>query len=266
LHDDCRLALLQPFTVDAIITDPPYEMGFMSKDWDKTGIAYDVAMWKLCLDRLKPGGHLLAFGGARTYHRMACAIEDAGFQIRDQIMWIYASGFPKHKSLLKPAHEPIVLAKKPGKSILNIDNCRIENRERTVYGLATAIRSRLNTYGKPTGSTDFDASKGRWPANVIHDGNNKLGENFRFFYCARASTDERNGSKHPTVKPLNLMRYLCRLITPPNGTILDPFAGSGTTGEAAQLEGFNAILIEQNEIYINDIYNRLNMESVKCQV
>ncbi len=92
---------------DSIVTDPPYELGFMGKSWDKSGIAYDVTLWKEALRVLKPGGHLLAFGGSRTYHRMACAIEDAGFEIRDQIMWIYGSGFPKHKSALKPAHEPI---------------------------------------------------------------------------------------------------------------------------------------------------------------
>lgn len=285
LHDDCRLALLQPFTVDAIITDPPYEMGFMSKDWDKTGIAYDVEMWKLCLQVLKPGGHLLSFGGSRTYHRMACAIEDAGFQIRDQIMWIYGSGFPKSLNLghgwgtaLKPAHEPIVLARKPlsektivenvlkhGVGGINIDGCRVPTTEikQNNSEFNASFWQVEGGHGKRWTGNGTNNPNGRFPANVIHDGGHE--QLNKFFYCAKASTKERNGSKHPTVKPLALMRYLCRLITPPNGTILDPFAGSGTTGEAAQLEGFNAILIEQNEIYINDIYNRLNMESVKCQ-
>lgn len=313
--------------IDSIITDSPYEMGFMGKAWDSTGIAYDVEMWQLCLQLLKPGGHLLSFGGARTYHRMACAIEDAGFEIRDQIMWVYSSGFPKSLNIskqldkmagaerdvvakrtsgkilnyqgqndrpyqlgkdrinfditepntelakqwdgwgsaLKPAHEPIVLARKPlsekniasnvlkhGVGGINIDGCRVGVEPRVNLGMASlGVMHDDNWKPKEVSS----AVTGRFPANLIHDGSEE--QLSKFFYCAKASTKERNGSKHPTVKPLALMRYLCRLITPPNGTILDPFAGSGTTGQAAQAEGFDSILIERDAQYIADIKRRL---------
>jgi DNA modification methylase len=352
-------------SIDSVVTDPPYELGFMGKAWDSSGIAYQVDLWAEVLRVLKPGGHLLAFGGTRTYHRMAVAIEDAGFEIRDSIHWIYGSGFPKSLDVskaidkmagaerqvvrrrnyeltdgggysgnlntskprsesseitapatdaakqwegwgtaLKPAHEPIVVARKPlngtvaanvlqhGTGALNIDACRI---------------------GDPPG---------RWPANVIHDGSDEVvsmfpkagggfgvrgkggqtyasGKGFantlavtgqavgygdtgsaaRFFYAAKASRAERNAgldglpadkpvfgddggtyqglsnSKrpqsnfHPTVKPIALMRYLLKLVTPPNGTTLDPFAGSGTTLIAAIHEGFNSIGIELTPEY-----------------
>ena len=155
---DCRQRLkeLADCSVDSVVTDPPYELGFMGKSWDSTGVAYDVTVWQECLRVLKPGGHLLAFGGSRTYHRLAVAIEDAGFQIRDQIMWVYGSGFPKSLNVgkqdgciewdgwgtaLKPAHEPIVMARKPldgtvannvlvhGVGGINIDGCRVEAQD-----------------------------------------------------------------------------------------------------------------------------------------
>lgn len=372
IHGDCRneLELLPDNSIDSIVTDPPYELGFMGKSWDASGIAYDQRVWVQCLRVLKPGGHLVAFSGSRTYHRMVCAIEDAGFQIRDQIMWVYGSGFPKSLNIskaidkaagaerevigqklharkgvasaeersvvgagafgearmgditapatdeakqwdgwgtaLKPAHEPIVLARKPldgtvannvlthGVGGINIDGCRVGE------GAKKWVTPRGGIWSTdPTAKAELvDNSLGRFPANFIHDGSDEVLELFpsdkpdqsasRFFYCAKASKKDRNegldpdlfplqnytdankmggagdtmltgsgnprdGRKHnhhPTVKPTDLMRYLCRLITPPNGVILDPFTGSGSTGKAAVLEGFNFIGIEQSAEYV----------------
>lgn len=358
-----ELPYLEDCSVDAVVTDPPYELGFMNKKWDASGIAYNVNIWAHCLRVLKPGGHLLAFGGTRTYHRMACAIEDAGFEIRDSINWIYGSGFPKSLDVskaidkaagaereiigerklggnaaqstkekggtyasntnsvgvepisvpitapatnaakqwegwgtaLKPAHEPIVLARKPfedtvannvmqhGTGALNIDKTRIGEGGQ-------------GTWASPRGGiwkTDPDqkaellsSTVGRWPANVIIDDSIEATWT-PYFYCAKASKSEKNAgldgmpekrpdertstgmgtfeqkgvakqaNHHPTVKPLELMKYLCRLITPPNGTILDPFAGSGSTLVAATLEGFNSIGIEMTAEYIPIIRERL---------
>lgn len=322
-HGDC-LEVMQALidegvTVQSCVTDPPYELGFMGRKWDATGIAYQTEVWRLVYDLLPPGGYLLAFGGTRTYHRMACAVEDAGFEIRDQIGWLFGSGLPKSHNIgngwntaLKPAWEPIVVARKPfkgtvaenvlehGTGALNVDGCRVEGREQTEYGLTNAKRSRLAVYGEPTESADFDSTKGRWPANVIHDGSEEVLEAFkrfgerptctspsdakpegkilggarsqgnlpmdtgtaaRFFYSAKADKSDRLGSKHPTVKPVDLMAYLCRLVTPPGGTVLDPFAGSGTMGQACLREGFECILIEREAEYIADIKAR--MEHVK---
>ena len=326
LLGDCRESLrfcVGDSEVDAIVTDPPYELGFMGKHWDSTGIAYDAAVWAECLRVLKPGGYLLAFSGTRTYHRLACAIEDAGFEIRDQIGWAYGSGFPKSHNgewggtALKPAWEPICMARKPligtiganwrehGTGALNIDGCRVP----------------MNVAGKTVGAA-FVQPVGRWPANLIHDGSEEVlaafpnsngsgsartlkrgtregdawgmadqagelrdagtGSAARFFYCAKASRKDRNDgcesmpkkplnwssgeqspgtfqsegtdrsahNAHPTVKPTDLMRYLCRLVTPPGGTILDPFMGSGSTGRGAVLEGFRFIGCELNPEYL----------------
>ena len=403
LHGDCReqLKTLPDNSVDSIVTDPPYELGFMGKSWDASGIAYNVGMWRECLRVLKPGGHMLAFSGSRTYHRMTVAIEDAGFEIRDQIMWVYGSGFPKSHDIskaidkaagaertggervwsggarsggivkddasettseriiydepatpeakqwqgwgtaLKPSHEPICVARKPisektiadnvlkhGTGALNIDATRVEGEPpKAMTGTGWAAQDKKNAeqgfrpkaYYEEQGGIDYEPNElGRWPANFIHDGSEEVTKLFpdskagkdtgkrgkggiwnkgngvpvgpqygddgsaaRFFYCAKASPQDRNdglsgfaekkvgdGRKkdsdapqqrgatlrkntHPTVKPTDLMRYLCKMITPTGGTLLDPFMGSGSTGRGAVLEGFNFIGIEMNNEYID---------------
>jgi site-specific DNA-methyltransferase (adenine-specific) len=359
-HGDCIEVIknLPENFVDSIITDPPYELGFMGKSWDSTGIAFNVEVWREALRLLKPGGHLLAFSGSRTYHRMAVAIEDAGFEIRDQIMWIYGSGFPKSHNLkddwqgwgtaLKPAHEPIVLARKPligtvasnvltySTGGLNIDASRVGRAQGddSAAGKRTATFGTQETKSGGDGSGGWEQNEGgRWPANVIHDGSDEVvalfptstnvskgirgrgseifanGKGFantlaevgqeigfgdsgsaaRFFYCAKASKRDRNEglegfeakrppyesyrenldakggdtpfagagrsgnqvkNHHPTVKPTDLMRYLIRLITPPDGIVLDPFMGSGSTGKAAIYEKKNFIGIEMTDEYL----------------
>jgi site-specific DNA-methyltransferase (adenine-specific) len=273
----------------------------MGKKWDSSGIAYNIEFWCEVLRVLKPGGHLLAFGGTRTYHRMTCAIEDAGFEIRDCLQWLYGSGFPKSKNIgdglgtaLKPANEPIVLARKPlegtvaanvqkwGTGAINIDGCRIGTSKRVPGSVSRTAGLVLS--GSVDGSLRRETGEegghnpnvGRWPANVILDEDVvvALGEVSRYFYCAKTSpvereagldsfpratagelTDREDGTAglkspragagrsssgranvHPTVKPIALMRWLVRLATPPGGIVLDPFAGSGSTGCAAALE------------------------------
>jgi DNA modification methylase len=402
---DCLdvLAGLPENSVDSVCTDPPYHLtsivkrfggenavpaqvgktgayarataGFMGKKWDGGDIAFRVETWAAVLRVMKPGAHLLAFSGTRTYHRMVCAIEDAGFEIRDQIAWLYGSGFPKshdvskgidrmagaerevvgtnqnHRAIsgvgydgiyaggntgaphitapatdaarqwqgfgsaLKPALEPIVLARKPltgtiaanvlrwGTGALNIDGCRVEGTA-GAFGNGTARHGGQMAGGGENSSFRGEwkpTSSGRWPANLLHDGSEEVLEAFpesgggtfaksghrvggksencvglngqknapdnygdegsaaRFFYSSKADAEDRLGSKHPTVKPLDLMQYLVRLITPPGGTCLDCFAGTGTTGEAAWREGFNAILIEREEEYQADIARRMDL-------
>ncbi|WP_282275248.1 site-specific DNA-methyltransferase [Stenotrophomonas sp. PS02297] len=326
-------------SVDSIVTDPPYGLRFMGKRWD-----YDVPsveIWAACLRVLKPGGHLLAFAGTRTQHRMAARIEDAGFEIRDMIAWVYGSGFPKSHNgpwggtALKPALEPITMARKPltgtveanwsdfGTGALNIDGCRVHAHDSQGYAY-TVQRMAPGADQNRTGKTHQESIefKGqtkddRWPANLIHDGSDEVLAAFpdakgqqgnlketgrapivrpvrrygtaarvesdtsaaRFFYCAKASRADRNaglvhgggpavstgatmrdvenadwaqrnGNHHPTVKPTELMRYLCRLVTPPSGLVLDPFMGSGSTGKAAMLEGFHFVGIERDAEYV----------------
>lgn len=271
---------------------------------------------------LKPGGHLVAFSGTRTYHRMACAIEDAGFEIRDQIGWAYGSGFPKSRNIgdgwgtaLKPAWEPICLARKPlagtvaqnvlqhGTGALNIDGCRVAHSEECKPMAAQAeVNTIIRQSGRYETTTELKPN-GRWPANLCHDGSEEVlaafpdsasgsgkrpddatvagfstvgcgpsklngfdaysdagvGSAARFFYTAKADAEDRLGSKHPTVKPLDLMQWLVRLVTPKGGICLDPFAGTGTTGEAAWREGMRAILIEREPEYVADIERRMEL-------
>jgi site-specific DNA-methyltransferase (adenine-specific) len=415
------LPTLPDNSVDSIVTDPPYELGFMGKKWDSSGIAYSVELWTQCLRVLKPGGHLLSFGGTRTWHRVAVAIEDAGFEVRDSIAWMYGSGFPKSLDVskaidkaagverevigtkiaspkgisgaeqrsdsaagayggeakeiditapstaeakqwegwgtaLKPAFEPIVVARKPligtvaenvltyGTGGLNIDGSRIatdDNLSGGIYSSKEGIQDSqiYNDPRKYLKREDYVQPSGRWPANVILDeytaelldeqsgvskspavgsvtktkprhsgsmsgafnhsedgmsnGYGDTGGASRFFYVAKASKRDRNegleelplrhaatgnvmggdgdtmltGSGnprdtrkqnfHPTVKPTDLMRYLIKLVTPPGGTVLDPFTGSGSTGKAAILEGFTFIGCELTEDYIPIIEGRL---------
>lgn len=356
------MAAMEPASVDAIVTDPPYGLAFMGKEWDH-GIP-GVLFWSEALRVAKPGAHLAAFGGTRTYHRLACAIEDAGFEIRDCLCWLYGSGFPKSLDVskaidkaagaerpvvgvesrsdkrggnfhgaseqrppiewkrtsaasaasaawsgwgtaLKPAWEPIILARKPlvgtvaanvlehGTGALNVDGCRIEARtiEGGTLAQNTHLRSRVNKSGGNVfsmGSEPYRSNTaGRWPANVALDeeaaamldaqsGDRQSGDYgrlgyrgfgvgpmpaiqgdnggaSRFFYTAKASSGERHyagRNAHPTVKPVDLMRWLCRLVTPPGGLILDPFCGSGSTGVAALAEGFTFIGCELNADYV----------------
>ncbi|WP_296585702.1 DNA methyltransferase [Xanthobacter sp.] len=401
-------------SIHAVVTDPPYALesirkrfggsdaapaqhgrdgayarasaGFMGQKWDTGETAFAVDFWAEVLRVLKPGGHVVAFGGTRTDHRLKCAIEDAGFEVRDTLLelmsldpilcdfvnslsdtqlaafmrvvdlmgfeglraWVYGTGFPKNhdaakgidKALgaegevvaggapyipgspeaeawqgwgtaAKPAWEPIILARKPlegsvaanvlahGTGALNIDGCRVG------YEVTTTIRSGNSgahgVFGKDDRVFSRENPPGRWPANVVHDGSpevlaafpetssgagaikrasaagyqgNALGRESRpegtpmiahgdsgsaarFFYSAKADSDDRLGSKHPTVKPVDLMQWLCRLVTPPGGTVLDPFAGTGTTGEAAWREGFSAVLVEREAEYQADIRRRM---------
>ncbi len=395
---DCmeRMRELPANSVDSVVTDPPYGIGFMGKAWDGADIEkraaerraaassdpqatelgghksnaaaaglYDLSPtamhafqefsreWATEAFRvLKPGGYLLSFASPRTYHRMTCGIEDAGFEIRDQIMWVFGSGFPKSHNLsdewegwgtaLKPAHEPIAMARKPlakghtvaasmlahGTGALNIAECRVGDEVRTAAFTSFAACSN-NALGAPGTAaarrgTQGDEKEyvGRWPANLIHDGSDEVLQAFpeatgqkapvtgaepsstlravyaglagdraamaprtdtgsaaRFFYCPKASRadrneglpsfgtpavragatmgereradwEARNGNHHPTVKPTELMRYLCRLVTRPGGRILDPFTGSGSTGKAAMLEGFQFVGMEMQDQYI----------------
>jgi len=326
IQGDCleEMRKMEDNSISAIATNPPYGLSFMGKGWDHAvpGAEY----WKECLRITKPGGHLLAMGGTRTFHRLTCAIEDAGFEIRDSLMWIYGSGFPKshnnfglegYGTALKPAWEPCIVAMKPldgtfkqnaekwGQAGINIDGCRIgtDDTRSPTYNMTSRGHK-----GGAYGSRDVDYSrngqiagcaKGRWPANVILDEESSehldkmTGFNAsRFFYCAKASSSERNeglegfplqrcgmleddnypiktGSgnlrdtkrqnNHPTVKPLKLMEYLIKLIMPPkDGILLDPFAGSGTTILAAYKLGLKAIGIEKQPEYAEIAKERLS--------
>lgn len=252
-----------------------------------------------CLRVLKPGGYLLAFGGTRTWHRLAVAVEDAGFEIRDNLAWLYGSGFPKSLNLvdesgertgqgtaLKPAFEPIVMARKPlagtvaanvlehGTGALNIDACRVahdepEGRPSTgMHGRRAGIMGETVERHRETTSAN---TSGRWPANVILDESQSevLEEQSgasRFFYVAKAPKSERpvvDGVAHPTVKPVSLMSWLVRLVTPPGGTVLEPFAGSGTTVEAAMREGFNVVAVEREADYLPLIRARIDREHAR---
>jgi site-specific DNA-methyltransferase (adenine-specific) len=387
LVGDCRERLreLPEASVDSIVCDPPYHLtankkggsgegGFMGMKWDGGDVAFRVDLWAEALRVLKPGGHLLAFSGTRTYHRMVVAIEDAGFEVRDQLAWVYGSGFPKsldvskaidkaagaerevlgHKDVgpdirgdnykrdsgermiaaitaptsaeakqwqgwgtaLKPSWEPICLARKPligtvatnvldhGTGAINIDGCRIAVKDADYAKNCSGDRGHADNrkrdldFAMGCGSAN---SAGRWPANLCHDGSDEVVAGFpetgasstyvrgtddrnvtqvvpkkagdvhlgygdpgsaaRFFYCAKTSKSERGeGNDHPTVKPQALMRWLCRLVTPPGGLVLDPFLGSGSTGLAALAEGFRFVGIELNPEYVAIAERRLGLD------
>lgn len=292
-------------SIDSVVTDPPYGISMMNKAWDGPGgmlgqiatgeeqrgaFAYGgthsqglyrhdnrafqswVEQWAMeCLRVLKPGGHLLAFGATRTAHRLAAGIEDAGFEIREGIAWMYGTGMPKAKGVLKPAWEPIVVARKPvegtikanvaryGTGMLNIDGNRIPHLDEADLARSVARNpGRTDLYGGDVygagRSQQIVRLDGRTPTNVIVDeaAAIALGEYARYFYVAKAPAAERpkvGEVTHPTVKPLSLMRHLVRLATPEGGTVLDPFAGSGTTAEACLLEGFDVLAIEREPSY-----------------
>lgn len=285
-HGDCIAVMgkMAPASVDAIITDPPYGLGFMGQQWD--ALPPGLPWARECLRVLKPGGHLLAFGGTRTYHRLAVAIEDAGFEMRDCLAWLYGSGFPKSKNLdgvwqdwgtaLKPAFEPIVLARKPltgtvaetvfqhGTGALNVGECRTGPGRWPANVLLDEEAAAMldeQTGELPSQETRTDSSRGgrKGMFGVASGGARReyLGQSggaSRFLYVAKASTEERNrgtvGNTHPTVKPVELMRWLCRLITPPGGLVLDPFVGSGSTGIAALRESFSFVGIDNEPEYV----------------
>ncbi|BAU76162.1 DNA-methyltransferase [Metapseudomonas furukawaii] len=356
---DCLVVMrsMDDNSVDSIVTDPPYGLSFMGKRWDCDVPAIEV--WAECLRVLKPGGHLLAFAGTRTQHRMAVRIEDAGFEIRDLIAWVYGSGFPKSRNLdgdwqgwgtaLKPAMEPITIARKPlagtvaanvlahGTGALNIDGCRIPAEAMQPNTGAGGLPRRRPEEQRGAGVVAQPHPSGRWPANLIHDGSAEVVEAFpdetgasapvkgteptangfsgavkysgmldrvpgafhgdsgsaaRFFYCPKTSrldrnegcedmerkplhwssgdqnpgsfqsagTDKSSQNHHPTVKPTDLMAYLCRLVTPPGGTVLDPFMGSGSTGKAAMREGFRFIGCELSPEYFAIAQARIGHE------
>jgi len=366
MQGDCleRMKELEDNSIDAVVTDPPYGLAFMGKRWDYDVPSVDI--WRECLRVLKPGGYLLAFAGTRTQHRMAVNIEDAGFEIRDMIAWVYGSGFPKSHNVskgidrakgllqaestgftvagyshapdklqhtapsrgyippkpkseaakqwegwgtaLKPALEPVTVARKPfagtvadnvlqhGTGAINIDACRIETEDGATFARHVAP-SHFSGSGREPGEVYFTGSdKGRWPANLIHDGSDEVLDVFpddsaRFFYCAKAQKDDRDAglsrattsagqktnrkegsagitpytgtrvptrNNHPTVKPVSLMRYLCRLVTQPGGVVLDPFMGSGTTGRACLEEGFAFVGIERDPEYFQLCKERMN--------
>lgn len=352
---DCRdlIAMLPDDSVDAVVTDPPYEIGFMNLGFDSTGIAFDVILWKDILRVLKPGGHVAAFGASRTYHRLACAIEDAGFEIRDQIDWVYASGMPHGSdatlmidrerredveptrsetakpfkgwySQLKPAHEPICLARKPldgnlahnllehGTGALHIDSCRVPfrnpadeteaknknrhgqfgsgPRDNHVYGADNANRTDYKADARFAPNMLFDRTmageldrqsgvtvsrKGKPRAikrkpgdgwGMTHTGAeyDDMGGASRFYpvfrYCPKAGPGERptvDGIRHPTVKPVELMRWLVRLVTPADGLVLEPFAGSGATLEACRIENVRCVAAEMDPDYVRLIARRM---------
>jgi len=228
---------------DSIVTDPPYGIDFLGKSWDANTGALET--YQQCLRVLKPGGHILAFSAARTYHHLAITLEQAGFEIRDQIMWLYATKMPKGNNL-KPAHEPIVLACKGKPNKLNIDSCRIE-REVMTYPANGMSRITFNEAqaDKWTGETTTN-DKGGYPHNVLGE----IEGYQKYFYAPRTSSKEKQAyNNHPTVKPIALMKYLIKLVTPANGIVLDPFNGSGSTGCAAVELGHSYVGIELDANY-----------------
>ena len=257
---DCRdvmAGLLADATTlfDAVVTDPPYEIGIYGQSWDRTGVAFDPAVWRRALDLTAPGGWLAAFGARKTYHRLACAIEDAGWIVEEQLVWAYGQGMGR-PGRVKAAHEPVVLARKPGSARpLRIDDCRIPWPDGKSPAIGTpgwgGPKKKLSFVPGGGGTTVERTGPhpaGRWPATLLHDGSAEaigpLGEKAGYFYAAKADHREKVGA-HQTQKPLGLMRWLVRLVAEPGARLLDPFCGTGTTLEAAALEGMHADGIEQ---------------------
>jgi len=285
-------------SVDAVVTDPPYGLTIVGSAWDREvpGVAY----WTEALRVAKPGAHLLAFGGTRTVHRLVCTIEDAGWDVRDMIMWLYGTGIPKTTysngegvgTALKPACEPITMCRKPligklatnldvyGTGALNIGACRIGDGKGVPSSYSWA-GIKHGFASPPLSSPGANASVGRYPANVCHDGSDIVTRGFpdrsedkrytsggttRFFYCSKtAPADKDNdlfpgGNPHLTIKPTPLMQWLVRLVTPPGGLVLDPFAGSGSTGKACMREGFRFVGIEREAEYVTVARARIERE------
>lgn len=299
MHKTCKKCRKQSHQHDNIKCNADYELIVHKPLQMHSFQAWSEEWARAAYDILKPGGFLLAFGGTRTHHRLACAIEDAGFVIQDCLMWLFGTGFPKNKAHLKPAYEPIILAYKPGgKRTMQIDECRVGTETRINPPTSpTANRVAMGQGWRPDAkpTTAF----GRWPASIVHDESDEVvalfpqskstggqaslgafrngdiygkgrdvrekrdpgfgdtGSAARFFFSAKAGSEDRWGSRHPTVKPVALMKWLVQLVTPPHGIVLDPFAGSGTTGVAALATGRNAILMEREEQYYNDIRERI---------
>jgi DNA modification methylase len=321
LEGDCLevLGQLEPESVDAIVTDPPYGIGFQHERWDSAAIREAAAkgghdrldpneafeawcrIWATeCRRVMKPGAFLAAFGSPRTYHRLASGVEDAGLEIRDTLMWLYAEGMPKfgryyaggRATTLKPAFEPIVLARCEldgtteetiachGTGALNVEACRVEGRlpANVILGHEQDCDEERCVPGCPVAAADACAEEGR----------SRLAPS-RFLYTPKASRAERDagcerlprraldlfpkakGTKtpsgvrnpHPTVKPLELMRWLVRLLSPPGGLVLDPTVGSGTTGAAAVLEGRRFVGIELEPAYMEIAAARIAHHSPK---
>lgn len=253
---------------DACFCDPPYGLKFMGSEWDHGVPSKEV--WAEVLRVIKPGGYLLAFGGTRTFHRLTCAIEDAGFEIRDTILWPQSQGMPKGKGCLKPSWEPVILAKKRGPSVLNIDACRIPasstdpihaKNPHTVGGFGHGA---ARVYGDSEGAPTYDPKAGRWPANLLLDAEWGLPWS-NFFYCGKASRSERDagtsvGNGHPCVKPLDLCRYLAALILPNTGRsrLLVPFSGSGSEVIGALMAGWSEVVgVETDSEYVDLSRKRL---------
>jgi DNA modification methylase len=291
------LAKLPDHSVDAIVSDPPYGIGFHGEAWDGAGkagrqlgdgeafVAWTKAWATECKRVLKPGGHLLAFGAPRTFHRLTSGVEDTGLQIRDVLMWVYAQGAPKARTLpegqaamLKPAYEPILLARKP------LDGTTLRNIEGWGTGALNTEATRVNGYWPAhlTLSHAPDCTENRCtldcPAGLLDAAHPTLAPS-RLFFCAKVSKREREAgcealplqsdllysrpavrvrrNIHPTVKPIDLMRWLVRLVTPPDGVVLDPFTGSASTGVATILEGRRFLGIEREAKYIDIACARL---------
>ena len=231
---------------DSVITDCPYEWKILGNKWDSTGVSFKEDTWAEMLRVLKPEGFLIAFGGDRTYHRIACAIEDAGFEIINMLAWIYAQGNAKQLDRLKPALEPICLARKSKLATLNIKACRFPVRGIPKPKFPEGDYDTDSTVGKirsvkRTADPDPDT---RYPSNIIISDDEVLGDKAPYFFCAKPTAAERGAMKHTTLKSIRLMRWLVRLVTPKGGVVLDPFAGSMTTGIAALEEGDDFVGIE----------------------